>query len=327
MSEGHLPARNIGLDLVRVTEVTALAAGRWIGRGKREEVYRAATVAMAEALNLMAIDGRIVVGEVGRLSGVSPLDTGQSVGAGEGPALDVVVDPIDGTNLLIKGRPGAISLVGVAPRGSMWALAPAIYMEKIVVDRDAAAALVPECMDAPIAWTLALIARVKNKAVRDLVVIILERPRHHDLIEEIRSAGARVTLRTDGDAIGALEVAMPGRGPDLLLGIGGVPEGVIAACAVRAMGGAMLGRLAPQSQVEREAIQAAGLDSRRIITANELVSGNEIYFAATGITESLLLGPVRYHGNIAETDSLLLRTETRTRRLIHAEHLLAEIGV
>lgn len=321
MSTDH-PSPNIGLDLVRVTEGTALAAGRWIGLGDREETHHAATEAMADILNTLDIDGRIVVGEEGRLGEHSPLDTGQKVGTGRGPAVDVVVDPIDGTNLVVKGHPGAISLVGVAPRGTMWSPTAAVYMEKIVVDRDAAAALVPECLEAPAAWTLALVARTKQKVVRDLMVLILDRPRHYDLIEEIRTAGARVLLRSDGDAEGALEAALPGIGPDMLMGIGGVPEGVIAACAVRAMGGAMLGRLAPQSEDETQAIMAAGLDTRRIVTAEELVSGQEIFFAATGITDSLLLEAVRFHGTQAQTDSLLLRTETRTRRFIRAEHIL-----
>jgi fructose-1,6-bisphosphatase II len=317
-------SHNIGLDLVRVTEATALAAGRWIGLGNREQVHHVATEAMAEILNTLDIDGRIVVGEEGRLGEHSPLDTGRQVGTGQGPAVDVVVDPIDGTNLVVKGHSGAISLVGVAPMGSMWSPTAAVYMEKIVVDRDAAAALVPECLDAPAAWTLALIARVKGKAVRDLTVAVLDRPRHYDLIGELRAAGARVLLRADGDAVGALEAATPAVGPDLLMGIGGVPEGAIAACAVRAMGGAMLGRLAPQSQEEKDAIRAAGLDTRHIVTAEQLVSGQEIFFAATGITDSLLLEAVHFHGAIAQTESLLLRTETRTRRFIRAEHILDE---
>lgn len=323
MAETERPPRNIGLDLVRVTEITAIRAGRLIGSGRRNEAYETATQAMSEALDEVDIDGRIVVGEEGRLGQSSPLDTGQSVGSGHGTQVDVVVDPIDGTGLLIRGHPGALSLVGVAPRGAMRSLAPAVYMEKLIVGDDAAAALVSQCMDAPAAWNLALVARAKKKSVRDLTVIVLDRPRHQDLIEEIRSTGARVLLRNEGDAEGALVTAMPG-GADLLLGIGGVSEGIIAACAVKALGGGMLARLAPQSESERAAIQAAGLDLDRIYSAEDLVEGNEIFFAATGITDSSLLRCVEYHGRRVETHSLLLRSETRTRRYIRMEYILSD---
>ena len=318
------PSRNIGLDLVRVTEATALVAGRWLGLGNRDEAHRAATEAMATALHIVDMDGRIVVGEEGRLGEHSPLDSGQQVGSGYGQEMDVAVDPIDGTESVVRGYPGAISVVSVAARGSMWSPTPAVYMEKIVVDREAASFLVPECMDAPAGWTLALIARVKNKAVRDLQVIVLDRPRHHDLIEEIRTAGARVLLRSDGDTAGALIAATPGAGADVLMGVGGVPEGVAAACAVKAIRGGMLGRLAPQSEEERAAIEAAGLETRRVLTCDELVSGNQIFFAATGVTDGPLLGGVEYHGREARTHSLIIRSETGVRRIIQAEHVLEE---
>jgi fructose-1,6-bisphosphatase II len=234
--------------------------------------------------------------------------------------VDVIVDPIDGTNSVVLGRPGAISVLGIAPRGSMWSPAPAVYMDKIVVDREAAGVLMPECMDAPAAWTLALIARAKKKPVRDLQVIVLDRPRHQDLIEEIRVAGARVLLVPDGDTAGALIAATARVGADVLLGIGGVPEGVTAACAVKALQGAMLGRLAPQSQAEKAAIEAAGLDLHKILRCDELVSSNKIFLAATGITPGPLLEGVRYEGNQARTHSLIIRCETGTRRMIRAEH-------
>ncbi len=314
------PPRNLGLDLVRVTEAAALSAGRWMGLGKRDEADHAAAEAMYKALNTLEMDGHIVIGEEGKLGTHSPLDSGQQVGTGKGPAMDVVVDPIEGRNLLAKGRPDAIAVAGVAPRGSMWSPAPAVYMEKIVVDYQAAEALVPECMDAPVAWTLALVARVKKKAVRDLVVFVLDRPRHDDLVEEIRTAGACAVLRSDGDVVGALQAATPNIGADILMGVGGVPEGVIAACAVKAMGGAMLGRLAPQSDEERAAVKTAGLDTRQILTCNELVSSNEIFFAATGITNGSLLAGVQYHGNQAKTQSLVIRSETGIRRIIYTEY-------
>lgn len=314
------PPRNVGLDLVRVTEVTAIRAGRWIGSGRRDNAHRAAVEAMAQALNEVDIDGRIVIGEEGRL-GITSLSTNTRVGTGRGPEVDVVVDPIDGTELLIKGYPNAISLLAVAPRGSMYSPMPAVYMEKIIVDTDAAHALVPECMDAPAAWTLALVARVKQKSVRDLTVIVLDRPRHKHLIEEIRAAGARILLREQGDAEGALIAATPNTGVDVLMGIGGVSEGIIAACAVKAMNGAILARLSPQSAAEQSAIEAAGLNAGRIYTADDLVAGNEIFFAATGITDSSLLQCVKYNGRKIETHSLLLRSETHTRRFISMEYV------
>jgi fructose-1,6-bisphosphatase II len=315
-------SRNVGLDIVRVTEITALAAGRWIGSGNYEAAHRAASRAMADALDTLPINGRVVIGEEGRLGAFSPLRSDQPVGAGAGPDIDLVVDPIDGTKLLIKGRPGAISVVGIAPRGAMWSPVPAVYMDKIVVDREAADALVPECMDAPAAWTLALVARVKKKAVRDLTIIVLDRPRHHHLIAEIRETGARILLRDEGDAEGALVAATPESGVDILMGIGGASQGVIAACAVKALGGGMLARLAPQSEGERQAIRQAGLDESEILTCNQLVSSDEIFFAATGITSSVLLPAMQFRGNYAETHSLLLRAETGTRRFIRAEHAI-----
>jgi fructose-1,6-bisphosphatase II len=207
----------------------------------------------------------------------------------------------------------------------MWHPPPdAIYMEKIVVDREAAEALVPECMDAPAAWTLALVARVKNKPVRDLTVVVLNRPRHHDLIEEIRAVGARILLRSEGDAEGALEAAISGTGADILMGIGGVSEGVIAACAVKAVGGAMLARLSPQSEEEEALVREADVDGERIRNCHDLVTSDDVFFAATGITSSRLLRSIRYRGQHVETHSLLIRAATGTVRFIQAEHVIDE---
>ena len=316
------PPRNLGLDLVRVTEASALAAGRWMGLGRRDDADQAAASAMSKALNTLDMDGYVVIGEEGKLGTHSPLDSGQRVGTRDGPEMDVVVDPIEGRNLLARGHPDAMAVVGVAPRGSMWSPKPAIYMEKIVVSCEVAEALVPECMDAPVAWTLALVARAMGKPVRDLVVFVLDRPRHRHLIDEIRAAGARAILRSEGDVLGALLAATSDTGVDLLMGIGGVAEGVIAACAIKALRGGMLGRLAPQSEPERAGIEAAGLDLDRILSCDELVSSSQVFFAATGITEGTLLSGVRYHGDMAETESLVLRCETGTRRVIHAEHVV-----
>lgn len=316
----QIPLRNIGLDLVRVTEAAALAAARWTGSGKYDAAHQAASRAMADALNALDINGHVVISESGRIGTPVCLLSGNQVGNGSGPALDVVVDPIDGTRLLIKGHANAISVVGVAPRGTLWSPAPAIYMEKIVVDRYAASALVPECMDAPAAWTLALIARVKQVEVKDLTVLILERDRHADLIEEVRAAGARIVLRNEGDTEGALLAATPGTEVDVLMGIGGASQGVISACAVKAMEGGMLARLAPQSAAERTAIKAAGLSEKMVMTCDEIVRTNQVFFAATGITNSSFLSSIRFHRDYVETHSLLLRAETRTRRVIRAEH-------
>ncbi|MCA9972404.1 MAG: fructose-bisphosphatase class II family protein [Anaerolineales bacterium] len=316
----RIASRNFGLELVRITEMSAMAASRWIGSGNYEAAHRAASRAMADALNTLDINGRIVIGEDGRSGTPDTLASGASIGTGHGPDLDLVVDPIDGTNLVIKGRPNAISVIGMAPRGAMWSPVPALYMDKIVVNRHAAHALVPECMDAPAAWTLALVARVMSKAVRDLTVLVLERQRHVDLIEEIRASGARILLRDESDAEGALLAATPGSGVDVLMGIGGAAQGVITACAVKAMGGAMLARLAPQSHEERAAVRQAGLDTEAILTSDELVRSDEIFFAATGITSSVLLKSTQFLGTHAETHSLLLRAETGTRRFIYAEH-------
>ena len=315
---------NLGLDLARVTEAAALTAGRWMGFGLSEQADQQAAYAMSEAFNTLNINGTVVIGEEGKLGSHTYLDSGSKVGTGEGPCVDVVADPIDGTILLAKGHPDAIAVAGLAPCGSMWNPCPAVYMEKIIVDCETADALVPECMDAPAAWTLALIARVKKKRIRDLVVFILDRPRHQDLIDEIRTAGARIMLRSQGDIAGALMTASSDVNVDLLMGIGGISEGVIAACAIKSLGGAMLGRLAPQTPEERAEVEAAGLDTKRILRCSELVSGDDIYFSATGITSGTLLRGIRYQGNIAETDTLVIRSKTGTKRIIHAEHLLGD---
>ncbi len=318
------PPRNLALDLVRVTEAAALAAGRWMGLGEMDKANEEAGLAMWQALNSLDMDGRIVVGEEGRLGIHSNLDSGEPVGSGHGPAMDVLVDPIDGRDLLARGHPDVISVAAVAPRGSVWDPAAAIYMDKMIVNREVADALVPECLDAPAAWTLALIARAKGKSVRDLVVFVLDRPRHEDLIREIRAAGARTMLRTDGEVIGALMAASPRGSVDVMMGIGGVSEAILAACATKALAGGMLARVTPQSATELEAVQAAGLDLRRVLTCDEIITSNDIFFAATGITNGSLLAGVHYHGQEAETQSLVVRAESRTRRFIRSEYWFAE---
>lgn len=310
---------NIGLDLVRVTEATAIAASRWAGSGDRQGAYIAATQAMIDAIETVQIQGRIVIGEEGRHEGHLSLASGRLLGTRDGFEVDVVVDPIDGTNLLIKGHPGVVTLVGVAPKDTMWSPNPAVYMEKIVVDSEVAHALVPECLDAPAGWTIALVARAKNKAVRDVTVIVLDKPRHKDLIAEIRSTGARILLWPEADANGALLAATPHSGVDLLMGIGGAEEGVITACAIKAMNGGMLARLAPQDPQEKEAILRAGLNTTQIRTVDDIIPSEHVFFAATGITDSNLLRGVTYANNTITTHTLLLRGATHTRRFIRGE--------
>ena len=315
---------NLGLSLIRVTEAAALVAGRYMGLNQPDKADHFATQAMANAFAALNIEGHVVIGEETKLGIHSPLDSGSRVGNGNGPAMDVVLDPVDGTQLLASGHSDAISVVGIAQRGAMWNPYPAAYMEKIVVARDAADVLVPECLDAPAAWTLALIARAKEKKIRDLLVFVLDRPRHQDLIEEIRTAGARVMVRDQGDIAGTLMAVTQTVNIDVMMGIGGVPEGVISACAVRCFGGAMLGRLAPQTEEEKNAVQNVKLDPQRILNVEEMVSGNHVFFAATGITDGILLSGVRYHGEWAQTESIVGRSQTGTRRIIYAEHRLTD---
>lgn len=313
---------NLTLDLVRATENTALAAGRWMGLGNREEADLVANRTMQAWLNHIHIDGTVAVSERPRLGRESSLTAGQKLGEGSGPAMDILVDAVDGVSLLVEGQPGAISAVCAIPQGHLWKPQRASYMEKIVVNRAVGDALVPECMDAPAAWTLALIARVVGKSVRDLVVFVLDRPRHHSLIHDIRKAGARALVHHDGDVAGALLAASPQSKVDVLMGVGGFSEGVLAACAVRAMGGAMLGRMAPVDAAEERALQEQGYDVRQIHTQREIVNTDQIYFAATGVTDGMLLEGVQFRGNWAQTNSLLIRGETGIRRMIHTEHMI-----
>jgi fructose-1,6-bisphosphatase II len=311
--------RNLGLDLVRATEAAAIKAGRWMGLGKHVEADQDATQAMCDILNICRINGIVVSGEEGIADYDSPLITGSKVGIDKGPEMDLVADAIDGRAILADGRSGAMAIAALAPKGSMWSPKPARYMEKIVVNRDVASALVPECFDAPVAWTLALVARVKGKKLRDMTVFLLDRPRHADLIEEIRASGARVMLRMDGDVAGALLAASRDDHVDLMVGTGGAKEGLVAASAVKALGGEMLVRLAPRSEVEARKCQDAGHEPGKILSCDDLISHNQFFFTATGITDGPLLHGVRYRGKIAETQSMVLRGETGTLRIINAE--------
>jgi len=316
------PPPHPGLGLVRATEAAALAAGRWMGLGDRQAADHAAQDAMAAALNLMPMQGRIVSGEELRVGEHSRLDSGAAVGTGKGPELDVEVNAIDGASLVAEGRPGSISVAAFAAPGAMWRPAPAVYMEKLVVDRRAAAALGPEALDAPPGWVLALVARAMGKEIRDLVVFILERPRHENLVHDIRKAGARVFLRPAGDIGGAIMTADPDGGVDVMMGTGGASEGLLGACAVKALGGGMLGRVFTRDEAERRACLDAGLAVDRVVTCGDMVAGDDVFFTATGITDTPLLRGVRFHGDSADTESLVLRMDTGTRRLIRTEHSL-----
>lgn len=315
---------NIGLDLARATEAAALAAGRWAGLGNPNQAERAGTEAMTKVLQKMEMDGAVCLGEADRLGEGVTFATGQRLGTGRGPTVDVLADALEGSRLLAGGYPGALSAVAVAPAGAIRTPSGIHYMEKIFVNEEVAPALVPECLDAPAAWTLALVARAKGKQVRDLVVFVLDRPRHADLVAEIRAAGSHVLLRSGGDLAGALMAGLRDCKVDLLMGTGGVLQGLLAACAVKAAGGAMLGRLAPQSAEEEAALRAEDPDVRGIQSAAELVKGSIVFFAATGITDSPLLHGVRYHGTRAESNTIILRAEIGVRRIILTEHLLQE---
>ena len=318
------PNRNLALELVRVTEAAALASSHWMGRGQKEAGDGAAVEAMRLILATVDMEGVVVIGE-GAKDDAPMLYDGERIGNGFGPSVDVAVDPIEGTSLLAYGRPDAISVVAIAPRGTMWSPGPAFYMNKLVVGREARAALHPGLLAAPVSETLSAIAASLRKPVGDLTIFVLDKPRHQKLIADIREVGARVLLRTDGDVAGALMAAMPNSGVDVLMGIGGTPEGVITACAVRALGGAMLGQLAPQKEDERKAIENAGLDPSRVLTELELVQSDDVFFAATGITDGVLMPGVHYSGDGASTVSIVMRGKTGTVRKIHAEHRLDKL--
>jgi len=311
------PERNLGMDLVRVTEAAAMSAARWMGRNQKEEGDQAAVDAMRLMLSTIDMNGVVVIGE-GEKDEAPMLYNGERVGNGQGPDVDVAVDPVEGTNLLAKGKPNAIAVIAVAPKGSMWNPVPAFYMEKIAVGPDARDVI---DLDAPVDVNLRNVARALGKDVSDLTVFVLERERHRQIIADISKAGARVTLHQDGDVAGALMAVLPYTGVDLMINIGGTPEGVIAACAIKPLGGQLLGRLAPQRPGEREAILAAGIDLDRILTMDDLVRSDDVHFAATGITPpGQLLNGVQYEAGGARTYSMVIRGLSGTIRFIESIH-------
>ncbi len=310
------PEKNIGFDLVRVTESAALSSARWLGRGEKEKGDGAAVDSMRLSFQTLDIKGKVIIGE-GEKDEAPLLYNGEEVGSGEGPALDIAVDPVEGTSLLAYGRANAISVIGACPAGFMYNPGPSFYMQKLVVS--AAARNVID-LDAPVNDNLQNIAKAIGKDIQDLVVFVLDKPRHKDLIRDIRQAGARIMLHTDGDVSGALMVCDPNTDVDVMMGTGGTPEGVIAACAIKGMGGQMLARLDPQSFVEKEAIELAGTDTREILSVETMIKGDDSFFAATGISGGDLLKGVKYTGNGAITQSMVIRAKTGTFRYIESHH-------
>jgi len=315
------PTRNLALDLARVTEAAALAAGRWMGRGDKEAADHAAVEAMRLVLGTISIDGIIIIGE-GEKDQAPMLFNGERVGNGTGIQVDVAVDPIDGTRPLAFGRSNSIATVAIAPHGTMFDPGPFVYMNKIAVGPEARGKI---NIEAPVTENLHAIARAKGKAVEDLTTIILDRPRHEKLIAEVRTAGARIRLIPDGDVAAALMTAQPEAGVDVLFGIGGTPEGVLSACALRAMGGEIQGKLYARDEDELRRGHEAGYNFEKILTMDDLVSSEDVFFAATGITDGELLKGVRYFGEGATTDSLVVRGLTGTVREITAHHRLDKL--
>lgn len=310
------PEKNLALDLVRVTETAALASARWLGRGDKEAGDGAAVDAMRMSFASLYIQGTIIIGE-GEKDEAPMLANGESVGMGQGPKLDVAVDPVEGTNLLAFGRPNAISVVGVAPAGSMFNPGPSFYMQKLVVPYEAREVV---DLDAPVRDNLLNISKALGKRIHDLVVFVLDKPRHEKLIQQIREVGARIQLHTDGDVAGALMVVDPRAEVDVMMGTGGTPEGVLAACAIKGVGGQMLARLDPQSYVEKEAVTEAGIDVRETLTVDSLVKSDDCFFAATGISGGTFLRGVQYNGRGAVTHSMVIRGKTGTLRYIESYH-------
>lgn len=316
MDRKEQPDRNLALELVRTTEAAALAAGRWMGRGDRNACDRAAVEAMRVVLNAVDMDGVVVIGE-GEKDEAPMLYNGERLGTGVPPQVDIAVDPIDGTRLLSLGRANSLSVVALAERGTMYNPGPIVYMNKIAVGPEARGYV---DIEAPPAENLRRIARAKGKDVDDLLVVILERDRHKDLIQAVRQAGARIRLITDGDVAGALMTALPETGVDVLMGIGGTPEGVIAACALKCIGGEIQGTLWPRNEEEARLARDMGYDLDQVLTTDDLVRGENIFFAATGITDGELLDGVRYYGWGATTSSLVMRSKSGTVRRIQAQH-------
>ena len=315
-SEWISPERDLALELVRTTEVAAMAAARWMGRGDKIGADQAAVDAMRAMLDGVQMDGTVIIGE-GEKDEAPMLYNGERIGNGQPPHADIAVDPVDGTTLTAHGQAGAIAVIAASERGSMYDPGPMVYMEKIAVG-PAGAGIVD--IRLPVTKNLTALAKAKGKNVRDLNAVVLDRPRHASLIEEIRSTGARISLIRDGDVAGAIATAWPESGVDILFGVGGTPEGVIAAAALKSMGGDLQGRLWPRDDDERATAEELGYDVEKIITLDDLITTNNCFFAATGITSGALLRGVNFGTETVTTQSLVMRGNSGTVRLIEAIH-------
>lgn len=316
--EDDAPDRNLALELVRVTEAASMAAARWVGRGDKNGADGAAVNAMRRLINTVSMQGVVVIGE-GEKDRAPMLFNGEQVGDGDGPECDVAVDPIDGTRLTANGMDNAISVIAVSPRGAMYDPSAVFYMSKLVAG-PAAADVVD--IEASPAHNIAAVAKARGCSRHDVTVVILDRPRHAELIEQVRQAGARIKLITDGDVAGAVMAAREGTGIDLLLGVGGTPEGIISACAIKCLGGVLQAKLWPHDDAERARALDAGHDLDRILTTDDLVSSDDVFFAATGITDGEIMRGVRFEAGGANTHSLVMRGRSGTIRRIDSEHRL-----
>ena len=314
------PSRNLALELVRVTETAAIAASRWVGRGAKNDADQVAVDGMRKMINTVSMNGVIVIGE-GEKDQAPMLFNGEQVGDGNGPSVDVAVDPIDGTTLTAKGMNNAISVIALAERGTMFDPTTVFYMKKLVVGPEAADVV---DITAPVKENLRRIAKAKRRDIESLTVVLLDRPRHDQLVKEIREAGARIKFITDGDVAGAVEAARDETGIDALIGIGGTPEGIIAACAMKCLGGVIQAILHPRDEAEREKALANGMDLDKVLTTNDLVSGENVFFAATGITDGELLKGIRFTDRYIQSNSLVMRSRSKTIRFISSEHPLQD---
>jgi fructose-1,6-bisphosphatase II len=318
----EVPDRNLALELVRVTEAAALAAARLIGRGDKEAADQAAVDGMRHQLRSISMDGVVVIGE-GEKDEAPMLYNGEEIGDGTPPPVDIAVDPLEGTRLTAVGMPNALAVIALSERGSMFDPGPCVYMEKIAGGPDVADLL---DLDRPMRETVQLVAERKGTDVRDVMVVVLDRPRHQDVIDEIREAGARVRLILDGDVAAALLAATDATAVDLLWGIGGTPEGVISAAALKCIGGQLLGRLWPRDDEEKQAALNAGYDLEKVLTVDDLVRSDNCFFSATGVTDGDVLQGVRYQGAAgASTESLVMRSRSGTVRRVSARHDRAKI--
>ena len=315
------PDRNLAMELVRVTEAAALASGRWVGRGQKNEGDGAAVNAMRKMINSVEMDGVIVIGE-GEKDEAPMLFNGEQVGTGHGAAVDIAVDPVDGTRLMAEGRPNAISVIAAADRGSMFNPQDAFYMNKIAVGPEAVGAI---DITKSTAENIKSVAEAKGMRPADITVVVLDRPRHKQLVDDIRAAGAKVRFIMDGDVAGAIAAAQDTSSIDIAMGIGGTPEGVVTACALKCLGGEIQGMLAPQGDEEREKVLAAGHDLDRVLGINDLVTSDNCYFAATGVTNGDMLRGVTYRKSGATTRSLVMRSKSGTVRFIESQHQLTKL--